>query len=100
MEYRLEFDFEVSTDIRRCLEFLYSTRAGSQPMNRDFGIDYDNIVGRPIEVAKNTLALEIISKTEKYEPRVIVDSVDFLADSVNGLLIPIIHIVKGDDNYE
>ena len=100
MEYRLEFDFEVKADIRRCLNYLYSTRAGSQPMNRDFGIDYDNIVGRPMEVAKNMLALEIISKTEKYEPRVIVDSVDFLTDSVNGLLIPIIHIMKGDDNYE
>lgn len=100
MEYRLKFDLEVDTDIRRCLHYLYSTRAGSQPMDRDFGIDYDNIVGMPIEVAKNKLALEIISKTEKYEPRVIVDSVDFLADSANGLLIPIIHIVKGDDNYE
>ena len=99
MEYRLEFN-SGDSDIKRCLNYLYSTRAGSQPMDRDFGINYDGVVGKPIEVAKNTLALEIISKTEKYEPRVIVDSVDFSVDELNGQLIPIIHIMKGDENDE
>ena len=100
MEYRLDLKNTEDSDIKRCLNYLYSTRAGSQPMDRDFGINYNGVVGMPIEVAKNILALEIISKTEKYEPRVIVDSVDFSVDALNGQLIPIIHIMKGDENDE
>lgn len=102
MAYKIDFDFSTDNDmdIKRCLDNLYDTRAGSQPMDRDFGINYDGIVGIPIDVAKNILALEIINKTEKYEPRVIVDSVDFTTDIINGQLIPIIHIQKGEDSNE
>lgn len=102
MKYRLDFNFTTKEDmdIKRCLDNLYSTRAGSQPMDRDFGIDYDGVVGMPLDVAKNKLALEIISKTEIYEPRVVVDSVDFSVEASSGMLIPIIHILKGDENDE
>lgn len=102
MNYRLDFDFttEEDLDIKRCLINLYGTRAGSQPMDRNFGLNYDGIVGKPPEVAKNMLALEIISKTEIYEPRVTVESVDFSVDSENGQLMPIIHILKGDESNE
>ena len=98
----LEFDFvpEELADIKKCLENLYSTRAGSQPMDRDFGIDYDGIVGLPLEVAKNQLAIEIIDKTERYEPRVVVDSVDCIVDAESGLLMPTIHLVEGEVDDE
>lgn len=97
--YNIDYS-DIDEDIIRCLNTLYSTRAGSQPMRRDFGIDYDGVVGYPLEVAKNKLALEIIEKTEKYEPRVTVDSVEFDFDADNGRLIPIIHIVKAGDTDE
>ena len=102
MNYRLDFDFttEEDLDIKRCLINLYGTRAGSQPMDRNFGMNYDSIVGMPPEVAKNMLALEIIIKTQMYEPRVTVESVDFTVDSENGQLMPIIHILKGDESNE
>lgn len=102
MKYRLDFNFTTKEDmdIKRCLDNLYSTRAGSQPMDREFGIDYNGVVGMSLDVAKNKLALEIISKTEIYEPRVVVDSVDFSVESSSGALIPIIHILKGDENDE
>ena len=51
-------------DIKLCVETLLSVRAGSQPMDREFGLDYDEIVGYPIEIAKNKLSLEIIEKVE------------------------------------
>lgn len=87
-------------DIKKCVENLYATRAGSQPLDREFGIDYDGIVGMPIEVAKNQLALEITEKTERYEPRVAVDSVDFKVDALSGQIIPIVHLVKGEADDE
>lgn len=97
--YNIDYS-DIDADIVRCLNTLYSTRAGSQPMRRDFGIDYDGVVGYPLEVAKNKLALEIIEKTEIYEPRVTVTSVDFDVEASNGKLIPIIHIVKAGETDE
>lgn len=94
----VDYDFvsEYMENIKKCVENLYSTRAGSQPLDREFGIDYDGIVGMPIEVAKNQLALEFTGKTERYEPRVAVDFVDFKFDAESGQMIPIVHLVKGE----
>lgn len=101
-EFTVEYNFtsEELEDIKRCVENLYSTRAGSQPLDREFGLDYDSVVGLPLEVARNQLALEITEKTERYEPRVIVDSVDFTIDAVSGQLIPTVHLVKGEADDE
>lgn len=98
----IEYDFasEELEDIKKCVGNLYATRAGSQPMDREFGIDYDGIVGMPLEVAKNQLALELTEKTERYEPRAAVDSVDFKTNAESGQIIPIVHLVKGEANDE
>lgn len=87
------FTQEEFEDIKMCLETLLSIRAGSQPLDRDLGIDYDKIVGYPLDVAKNMLSLEIIEKVERYEPRVAVDSVEFTGD-MNGQLWPRIYFIK------
>ncbi len=82
-------------DIVLCLKTLLSVRAGSQPLDRDFGISYDNVVGYPIRVAENILSVEIIDKVRRYEPRVSVASVEYEADT-DGLLVPRIHCIKAD----
>ena len=89
-----EFD-----EIKNCLETLLSVRAGSQPLDRDFGIDYDGSADLPVEVAKNILAVEITEKIETYEPRVEVDSVTFKTGE-SGQLIPIVSIIKSDNEED
>lgn len=98
----IEYDFidDELEDIDRCLRTLYGTQAGSVPLNRDFGIDYDGIVGLPFETATNMLALEVIAKTERYEPRVEVESVSATFDYKIGKMIPIIKITKREDDDE
>ncbi len=86
---------EEFSDIKQCLETLLSIRAGSQPMDRNLGIDYDSIVGYPLDVAKNMLSLEIIEKVGIYEPRVEVTSVEF-EGSTDGQLRPHIHFMKAE----
>ena len=81
-------------DIKMCLETLLAVRAGSQPLDRELGIDYERIVGYPLDVAKNMLSLEIIEKVERYEPRVEVTSITFTGDAEDGQLVPHVHIVK------
>ena len=87
------FSPEEFADVKLCLETLLSIRAGSQPLDRNLGIDFDGIVGYPSDVAKNMLTLEIIEKVDIYEPRVEVESIDFEANT-DGQLKPIIHFVK------
>ena len=82
-------------DIKLCLETLLSVREGSQPMDRDFGINLDEVTSYPLDVAENMLSLEIIEKVERYEPRVSVESVEF-DHNTDGQLVPIIHIVKAE----
>ncbi len=87
------FTPEEFEDIKMCLETLLSIRAGSQPLDRELGIDYEQTVGFPLDVAKNMLSLEIIEKVERYEPRVEVSSVTFTGDT-DGQLVPHIYFVK------
>lgn len=100
MEYYADLDGggfspEEFADVKRCLETLLSVRAGSQPLDREFGISLDGTAGYPLDVAKNMLALEIIEKVRIYEPRVEVDNVEFEADT-DGRIVPHIHFTKAE----
>lgn len=90
------FSPEEFANIKLCLETLMSIRAGSQPLDRNLGVDYDAVVGYPLNVAKNMLALEIIDKVNTYEPRVEVESVEFKTGD-DGQLIPYIHFKKREE---
>lgn len=78
-------------DIRSCLSALYSVREGTQPMDRNFGLSTE-FVGKPLPVAKNELAVEIIQKTQFYEPRVKVKQVLFESDPESGKLHPVVYV--------
>ena len=87
------FSPEEFADIKLCLETLLSIRAGTQPLDRNLGIDLDSIAGFPLDVARNMLSLEIVEKVDIYEPRVEVESVEF-KESTDGQLKPYIHFIK------
>lgn len=84
-----EFD-----DIKLCLETLLSIRAGSQPLDRNLGINYEKTVGYPLPVAMNMLSLEIMQKVEQYEPRATIDRIEFETSAEEGQLIPHIYFMK------
>lgn len=92
------FSEEEFADVKRCLETLLSVEAGSQPLDRDFGIDYEGIVGYPIPVAENMLALEITEKVERYEPRVEIEKIEFT--SHNAQIVPHIYFNKAESEVE
>lgn len=84
-------------EIIQGLRTLYTTPEGTIPLDRSFGLNQD-FVGYPTEIAKNMYALEVINKTENYEPRVEVD-VSF-EDSEDGEIIPVISISKIEEGDE
>lgn len=92
----IDIDIEQServADIRLCLETLYSTRAGTAALDRDFGLDW-NSIDMPSLSARAALEAEIIAKTRKYEPRAEVSQIEWLPAS-DGALKPkvVINIV-------
>lgn len=103
MELDIKMNFEEDIpeieDIKRNLTSLYSTRAGTIPMDREFGLD-NSFVSKPMPVAQNELALEIVEKTERYEPRVTVESVTYVTDSIIGKMVATVHLEKGEGNDE
>lgn len=96
---KLKFDFQLSelADIRRCLTILYATKEGSQPLDRNFGLSR-SYLDKPLPVAQNEYALEVVRKTALYEPRVQVTEVTFEFHSDTGNMIPTIHFTKGEED--
>lgn len=75
---KVTFDYSSDEveDIKRCLETLYQTMEGTCPLDREFGLSQE-LIGLPLNVAQNEFALEIIEKTEKYEPRATIKNIAF-----------------------
>ena len=94
----LQFDYHSAEaeDISRCLRTLYATRAGSQPLDRDFGLDW-GFIDKPLPTAQQEFAFEVIRKTKKYEPRVKVKEVTYELDGISGKMKPVISLTKGNE---
>lgn len=90
------FTPEEFADVKQCLETLFSIRAGSQPLDRNLGINYDGILGYPINIAQNMFTLECIEKVDIYEPRVDIESVNFEVNT-EGQIMPYIHCIKREE---
>ncbi|MCX4268525.1 MAG: hypothetical protein OSJ62_07645 [Lachnospiraceae bacterium] len=69
---------------------LYSIVEGTQPLDREFGLN-GNLLDLPPEVAKNRYTLDVIQKTEKYIREVRVKEVTFIMNP-DGSILPTIHL--------
>lgn len=89
----------VSSDITdedvENLMLLYTTPRGAVPLNRGAGIDF-SIIGLPIEEAKGLFLVDIINKTNEYNPSLEVDTVEFDIDVENGKIKPKVVISRGE----
>ena len=86
--------FNVTDPVESVLQniaVILSTPKGSVPMYRDFGISVD-ILDRPIPVAKAMMTADIKEAIERWEPRALFISVEFMEDELNGRLIPMVEV--------
>ncbi len=95
IKIRFDYDEPEAEDILRCLETLCSTRKGSQPLDRNFGLDW-GFIDKPLPVAQQEYAFEVIKKTREYESRVRVKEVTYEFDESNGKMKPVITLEKGE----
>ena len=95
-------DFAPETEAVEILQnvrTILSTRIGTVPLHRDFGISWDHI-DKPYPVAKQLMMVEVIEAIEKFEPRAKVESVEFdesTESAMEGLLKPRVIVVIGDE---
>ena len=77
-DFQLQFTFasDKLAELDRKLALLYSTREGTMPLDREFGINMD-FVDMPPEVAKSLYTAEITKKTAQFIPEVRVQSVEW-----------------------
>jgi len=91
------FDYLNATELdemHRNLNLLYSTRAGTCPGDRNFGLE-QTFESCPTNIAKNLFALEVIEKTEIYEDKAEILGIEY-AQSADGNLTPQITIGPKD----
>lgn len=88
----IEVSWEYGTTLtEECQEIIRNVRAivttpiGTCPLYREFGLDR-SFLDRPIGAARNLAVAEIISKIERFEPRVRVADVKTSADTLDGKL--------------
>lgn len=81
-------------EVRRNLDLLYSTRAGTCPGDRNFGLD-QAFESCPTNIAKNLFALEVIEKTEAYMDKVEVLNIEY-TQAGDGNLTPKVTIGTKD----
>lgn len=97
----LKFDYLNATEveqIKRNLNLLYSTAAGTCPGDRNFGLD-QSFESFPINIAKNLFALEVIEKTELYESRMEVLNITY-EQAEDGNLTPKIMVSQRDTDED
>jgi GPW/gp25 family protein len=79
---------EVIQNVRTIL----TTRRGSVPLDRDFGMD-TSIIDQPVNRIRALLTTDIIETVERYEPRAEVKAVDFTGDGEDGIVGPHVKVV-------
>ncbi len=81
----------VYEEVIQNLYFLYSSTEHDVPLDRELGLD-GTYIDRPIETAKALITADIYDKTEEYEPRAEIVSIEFKADYERGVLKPIVEV--------
>ncbi len=80
---------EEMKDAIRCQKNLYSIPKGSFPLARDLGLSWD-LLSQSTPEAESEFAAEVVGQTQKYEPRVTIQSCSFDADTESNTLTAII----------
>lgn len=80
----------LAEEVLQNVRMIISTVKYSVPMDREFGID-GAVIDRPVNVAKAHLSNEIFRAVRRYEPRAVIESIDFDGDE-SGQLTPRIKV--------
>ena len=84
-------------ELKRQANVLLSTRRGSIPLARDFGIDWD-VLSEPVNDIPTDLAVQCMEQFETYIPELKVVSVKCEEASDQGYVKPVITLERNQSN--
>ncbi len=90
-----DFSWQPETEVEEIIQnvrTILTTRRGSVPLDRSFGID-TALIDLPVTAIKGRLTTEIIEAVERLEPRVEVKEVKFTGDAADGAVYPVVKVV-------
>ena len=90
-----DFSWQPETEVEEIIQnvrTILTTRRGSVPLDRAFGID-TALIDLPVTAIKGRLTTEIIEAVERLEPRVEVKEVKFTGDAADGAVYPVVKVV-------
>ena len=90
-----DFSWQPETEVEEIIQnvrTILTTRRGSVPLDRSFGID-TALIDLPVTAIKGRLTTEIIEAVERFEPRVEVKEVKFAGDAADGAVYPAVKVV-------
>lgn len=90
-------DLSETEDLYKQLNNLLSTRKGTIPINRDFGIDW-NVLSQPLDEAESSFVVELMEQIEAYIPELKASEIEFTVEPENGKIIPTITIERSEQN--
>ena len=70
---------------------LLTTRRGTVPLDRDFGISFD-FLDSPVNVTRAKAEQEIFLQMKKYEPRAILKQIKWDANVISGEIWPTVKV--------
>ncbi len=80
----------VVSEVLQNVRTIISTRRGTVPLDRDFGLTW-SYIDKPLPVAQMLFRTEIIAALEEYEPRAQVESITFENNTdgaMDGVMVP------------
>jgi uncharacterized protein len=92
----IDYGATGNEEIIQNVRFILDTLIHSCVLDVNFGV-FPDAVDLPNQLAQAKLVAEIIEKVETYEPRVMVESVTFSVDPLNGRLIPRVKVVNREN---
>ena len=95
----ISFEYGDSTEaerkqIVRNVQTILTTPLGTCPLYREFGLDV-SYLDHPLDLAQNLFAVAAMEAVERWEPRVRVISVSFVADGTEGRMKAKVVIADG-----
>lgn len=81
-------------EIVRNVQTILTTPLGTCPLYREFGLDV-SYLDHPLDLAQNLFAVAAMEAVERWEPRVRVISVSFVADGTEGRMKAKVVIADG-----
>ena len=95
----ISFEYGDSTEaerkeIVRNVQTILTTPLGTCPLYREFGLDV-SYLDHPLDLAQNLFAVAAMEAVERWEPRVQVTGVSFVADGAEGSMKAKVVIADG-----